>query len=99
MSFNTILEAEKEADQLIESAKEKARQQVTNALTEQVEVVEKLNNNIEARFEEEKTIFMAKLRETIKSEKAKSEAELEKYVQAVEKNKSVVVKQILTQFK
>ena len=99
MSFNTILEAEKEADKLIESTKEKAKQQIAEALSEQTNTIEKLKSNIDNRFEEEKTTFVSKLNETIKVEKTRSEAELEKYVQTVEKNKAVAVKQILTNFK
>lgn len=99
MSFNTILEAEKEADKLIESTKEKVKQQITEVLSEQINVIEKLKNNIDNRFEEEKTAFVSKLNETIKSEKAKSELELEKYIQTAENNKAKAVKQILTNFK
>ncbi|MCB9810802.1 MAG: hypothetical protein H6779_01125 [Candidatus Nomurabacteria bacterium] len=99
MSFNTIIEAEKEADLIVETAKEKAKQLVTEAVSNQAKQVEEAKSEGEAKIKTELANFEAGLNQEMEQAKAESDKQLTGFEQEVSARSGQALKQILTKFK
>ncbi len=99
MSFNTILEAEREADITINTVKEKAKQMVTEALLRQEKDIEEAKTQGGIKLQADLTEFEKKLNSTIETENKKRAEELKVFEQDALKRKSDVMKKIVANFK
>ena len=99
MSFNTILEAEKEADITVNTAKEKAKQMLAEALLKQEKDIEGAKTQGETKLQSDLIEFEKKLATTIETENKKKAEELKSFIQEALKRKEVAVKQIVANFK
>lgn len=99
MSFNTILEAEKEADITVNTAKEKAKQMVAEALLKQEKDIEEAKKLGEAKLQADLTEFEKNLGATIETENRKKAEELKVFIQEALKRKEAAVRQIVANFK
>lgn len=99
MSFNTILEAEKEADLRITTAKEKAKQMIADALVKQEKDIKDAKIEGETQLKSDLVDFENKLKVTIETENKKRTEQLTTFVQEARKRKEALVKQIVSSFK
>lgn len=99
MSFNSILEAEKEADIAVNVAKEKAKQMIAEALLKQEKAIEEAKTQEQEKLQADLVEFEKKLDLTIQTENKKKAEELKIFVQDALKRKDVAVKQIVANFK
>lgn len=99
MSFNSILEAEKEADVAVNVAKEKAKQMIAEALLKQEKDIEESRVQGGVKLQADLTEFEEKLKAAIETENKKKAEELKIFVQDALKRKDVAVKQIVANFK
>lgn len=99
MSFNTILEAEKEADVAVNTAKDKAKQVIAEALMRQEKDIEEAKTQGRIKLQADLTEFEKKLNSTIETENKKKAEELKVFIQEALKRKEATVKQIVANFK
>ena len=99
MSFNTIIEAEREADLVVNVAKEKARQLVSEALTKKEKAFEEANIQGEAKLRADLADFEQKLVREIQQNKVKSDKILADFEQGVLSNQNKAVEAVVVGFK
>lgn len=99
MSFSTIIEAEREADEAINQAKTKAKQMLSDAILNQAKAIEEAKTQGEDKLKADLVQFEASLKESIKGEKSKLDKQVATIEEAATKQKSLAVKQILAKFK
>lgn len=98
MSFNTIIEAEKEAENTVISAKDHAKQMIAEALSKQTIAIEDAKIQGQKKSEASFVDFETSLNTKIEVENKKNQDFLSKFEQTVLKKKGDVVKQILSRF-
>jgi vacuolar-type H+-ATPase subunit H len=99
MSFNSILEAEKEADTAVTVAKEKAKQMIAEALLKQERDIEEAKTQGKNKLMLDLVDFEKKLKTTIEIDNSKKADELKTFMQESFKRKDTVVGQIVANFK
>ncbi|MEZ4104196.1 MAG: hypothetical protein R3B60_02835 [Candidatus Paceibacterota bacterium] len=99
MSFNTIIEAEKKAENNINEAKEKAKQLIAEALSLQAKTVAEAKENLQKKNRQELQTFEVALVEKSKTNEIKTKADLEKFEQSISVNKKKVVDSVVARFK
>lgn len=99
MSFSTIIEAEREADETINLAKNKAKQMLSDAILSQAKAIEEAKTQGEVKLKADLVQFEASLKESIKGEKSKLDKQVATIEEAATKQKALAVKQILAKFK
>ncbi len=99
MSFNTIIEAEKTADLVVNAAKNQAKQLVAEAQTKQITDLEVAKSQAESKLETDFVDFEAKIKAEVEDQQQKSEKAEKALMQTLETKKDSVVKQIVESFK
>lgn len=99
MSFNTIIEAEKEADFIVSAAKDKSKQMVEEASAKQKKDIEEAKSTGEAKMREDLLVFEGELNQTIEAERKKADEQIKVLEQNVVKQKTAALERIIGSFK
>jgi len=99
MSFNTIIEAEKEVIETLNSTRENAKKIIQDALLEKTRNIEQVKNQQESDLRSGLVNFETELNSKIKIQGEKAQVELENLRKAAVSKKSEAVKMVVSEFK
>lgn len=99
MSFNSILEAEKEADTAVNVAKEKAKQMIAEALLKQERDIEEAKTQGEQKLKNDLIQFELSLKEVTNNENVNLEKQVSVIEESASKQADSAIKHILSKFK